>query len=345
MEELYVTLPSDGGGAQFARTNRNNNYKVQLPTPLHFGGKDWQVGLASLSLPLRNEFRSALLQKFPSGTQLAYQRGYTTKVDARGTRTVANSNVRAIVTVDDLLQDESVHDGASFMRSLVFELQKGIAYYFRYSEKDSKDVEEWKHPETNAEYFQTLHWTGPTTLQIDGSRCERASKHITVGFAYDLMVLLGGIGPNHSFPGPQLRQIHYKSPPASEKINNEPIDVATITGQWVILTQQQTWEFTNLNWGWFEKAFFTPSRSLRVYCNAGQSTIVGERVTDLLREVHLRAADGDGYAYFEPTHIQYLPVRQPSFEVMEVQIAEMAGALAHLGEGPSNLTLHFRQRV
>ena len=76
------------------------------------------------------------------------------------------------------------------------------------------------------------------------------------------MVLLGGIGPNHSFPGPVLRQIHYKSPPASEKINNEPIDVATITGQWVILTQQQTWEFTNLNWGWFEKTFFTPSRSL-----------------------------------------------------------------------------------
>ena len=319
--------------------------RYSCPPPCILGGKDWQVGLVSLSLPLRNEFRSALLQKFPSGTQLAYQRGYTTKVDARGTRTVANSNVRAIVTVDDLLQDESVHDGASFMRSLVFELQKGIAYYFRYSEKDSKDVEEWKHPETNAEYFQTLHWTGPTTLQIDGSRCERASKHITVGFAYNLMVLLGGIGLDHSFPGPQLRQIHYKSPPASEKINNEPIDAATITGQWVILTQQQTWEFTNLNWGWFEKAFFTPSRSLRVYCNAGQSTIVGERVTDLLREVHLRAADGNGYAYFEPTHIQYLPVRQPSFEVMEVQIAEMAGALAHLGEGPSNLTLHFRQRV
>ena len=107
-----------------------------------------------------------------------------------------------------------------------------------------------------------------------------------MGFAYDLMVLLGGIGLNHSFPGPQLHEIHYKSPPTSEKINNEPIDVATITGQWVILTQQQTWEFTNLNWGWFEKTF-TPSRSLRVYSNACQSTIVGERVTDLLREVHL----------------------------------------------------------
>ena len=345
MEELYVTLPSDGGGAQFARANRNNSYKVQLPTPLQFGGKDWQVGLASLSLPLRNEFRSALLQKFPSGTQLAYQRGYTTKVDARGTRSVANNNVRAVVTVDDLLQDESVHDGVSFMRSLVFELQKGIAYYFKYTEKDSTDLEEWKHPETDAEYFQTLRWTGPTTLQIDGSGCERASQNITVGFAYDLMVLLGGIGPSHSFPGPQIRQIHYKSPPASDKINNEPIDAATIQGEWVLFTQQQTWEFTNLNWGWFEKTFFTPSRSLRVYCNAGQSTIVGERITDLLREVHLSTTDRNGYAYFEPTHVQYLPVRQPSFEVMEVQIAEMAGALAHLGEGPSNLTLHFRQRV
>ena len=89
-----------------------------------------------------------------------------TKVDVRRTRSVAN-NVRAIVMVDDLLQDESVPDGISFVCSLIFLLQAGMANYFKHTEIDS--MEEWKHLETNAEYLQTLHWMGPTTLEIEGS--------------------------------------------------------------------------------------------------------------------------------------------------------------------------------
>ena len=50
-ETLFMTLPSNGGSAQYVPTNTNTQYKVKLPYRLRLPGKGWQVALSSISMP------------------------------------------------------------------------------------------------------------------------------------------------------------------------------------------------------------------------------------------------------------------------------------------------------
>ena len=48
---IYVTLPSNGGGKEFGPTNHNSEYKIRLPERLKLLDEEWEVALASISLP------------------------------------------------------------------------------------------------------------------------------------------------------------------------------------------------------------------------------------------------------------------------------------------------------
>jgi hypothetical protein len=79
-----------------------------------------------------------------------------------------------------------------------------------------------------------------------------------------------------------------------------------------------------------------------VYCDAGGSTVVGNQVTDLLREVNYQP-QGRGIQYFEPLHIQYIPLRKEVMDIIETQVSETTGELTRFGEGDTILTLHFKR--
>ena len=70
--------------------------------------------------------------------------------------------------------------------------------------------------------------------------------------------------------------------------------------------------------------------------------MVGNQVTDLLREVNYRRT-GDGSHYFEPLHIQYIPLGKDLFDIMEMQVLKTTGELTEFGEGNMILTLHFKR--
>ena len=84
------------------------------------------------------------------------------------------------------------------------------------------------------------------------------------------------------------------------------------------------------------------SRSLFVYSDVARSGVVGNQVTDLLREVNL-IRRGAGVQYFEPYHIQYIPVRKDLIDIIEVQVAETTGELTTFGDGNTIVTLHFKK--
>ena len=81
---------------------------------------------------------------------------------------------------------------------------------------------------------------------------------------------------------------------------------------------------------------------LFVYSDVGGSGVVGNQVTDLLREVNFKR-EGKGSQYFEPLHIQYIPVRKDTIDIIETQVAETTGELAGFGEGNTIVTLHFKK--
>lgn len=101
--------------------------------------------------PIRtNEFRQAMLTTFPTGTVLAKLTGYTTKVNAENIRSVSSTTVCGMVTIDDVLEDKSIHNGASFMHALVRQLQQNWALWFTTDEEMNTIDQEWKNPDTNA---------------------------------------------------------------------------------------------------------------------------------------------------------------------------------------------------
>ena len=81
-----------------------------------------------------------------------------------------------------------------------------------------------------------------------------------------------------------------------------------------------------------------PRGPMYLYSNVGRSTIMGNRVTDLLREI---PHDLTKMSY-EPLHIQYKPVRSNFVDIIETQLAENDGKLVDFVSGVTSVTLHFK---
>ena len=77
-----------------------------------------------------------------------------------------------------------------------------------------------------------------------------------------------------------------------------------------------------------------------MYSNANTSIIVGNQVSNVLREVNFDSTK-EGQRYFEPRHRQYLQVR---LQVMEIALDDLNGVLVKLGPGVTSVVLHFRHR-
>jgi len=113
---------------------------------------------------------------------------------------------------------------------------------------------------------------------------------------------------------------------------------------YLVLSMSCNWRFTNLNVA-FRAVVGEPTRSLHVYSDVAGSTIVGNRVTDLLREIQYKR-QGRGTLYFEPLHIQYLSLRNEVVEIIHIQVAETIGTggdLVKFGDGHTIVTLHFKK--
>ena len=108
-----------------------------------------------------------------------------------------------------------------------------------------------------------------------------------------------------------------------------------------------SWRFINLDES-YRKTFggvnetvlvSAPPRSpMYLYSNVGRSTIMGNRVTDLLREI---PHDLTKMSY-EPLHIDYKPVRSNLVDIIEAQLAENDGKLVDFVSGVTSVTLHFK---
>ena len=53
--------------------------------------------------------------------------------------------------------------------------------------------------------------------------------------------------------------------------------------------------------------------------------------------------DGIGTVYFEPIHIQYLPLRNEYIGMIETQVADTDGNLVNFGPENTILTLYFKR--
>ena len=101
------------------------------------------------------------------------------------------------------------------------------------------------------------------------------------------------------------------------------------------------WQFKNLN-APFEKLVGTSKRTVMVYSDVAESTVVGSGNFPLLREVQLTRT-GDGQNTVEPLHHQRIKVRGNQPEITEVEIATRHGPLAILPPRKTIVTIGLKQ--
>ena len=69
--------------------------------------------------------------------------------------------------------------------------------------------------------------------------------------------------------------------------------------------------------------------------------MLGDQITDFMRVMDYRR-EGKGSYYFEPKHLQYIPLRKEVLDIIQIQIAETSGELVKFGQGVSTLMFHFK---
>ena len=111
--------------------------------------------------------------------------------------------------------------------------------------------------------------------------------------------------------------------------------------KWVRLHQAFEWRLNNLDAS-FEKIVGTRKRTVMVYSDLVESTVVGSGKYPLLREVQLLRT-GDGESTAEPLHHQWIKLRGQQLDIVEVEIASTSGPLAVLPPGKTLVTIGLKQ--
>ena len=306
---ISVTLPSNGGGKEFVPTNQNSEYKIRLPERLKLLAEEWEVALASISLPTFDAVKRSILHKFPETTKVGFKSGllaYEEK-DQPATHPTQLKVVYGVVTLSAVLNGVvPVKDGFSFARNLVIQwhtkLNLARMTEIRRLQGTGNSVynPRWRDPNGNKAYEQTIVF-GVDEIIING-HYQHAS--IFTAIHEDLAVAMGIIkAKGNATPGPStlvaFQGNDYKKPDTWARFFK-------LTGSeenFLEMRAYVNWEIRGLNGGWFEKEFVNPTRTLRVYSNANTSTMVGNQVSDVLRQVNFDSTKEESCNIFDSTHI------------------------------------------
>ena len=125
-------------------------------------------------------------------------------------------------------------------------------------------------------------------------------------------------------------------------VEHDPMQVVTHNGvKFLQLSLIAQWQLNNLDAS-FEKIIGTTRRTMMVYSDIVESTVMGSGKFPLLREVQIMRT-GDGESTAEPLHHQWIKVRGNQLDIVEVEIANTDGTLAVLPPGKTIVTIGLKQ--
>ena len=330
---MYVTLLSNTSKPEFPH-NTPASFKVRLPYPLRV--KNWQVGVAGMYLP------ETLLPKPPevfdinrliAGGSAPYL--FRLRVDAmvNGKKKLLQSTVKQ--------QDARFGTtGVRWMERVVNKLEQDI-----FIEMGAGDTLEYDNG--RGMDMPTFRWEG-TDLVLDGSkvkdRYDGADYRVGVDalLAQKLHWLVANPDRTYSL-GPRLLRQFPRYPLPSNQVWEYGF---MVVGTVLFLAPVYTWRFVQLNDAFDEvtRPSFSPGPQhwlcpMHLYCNVGESSIVGTQITNFLRDLPYKGE----LTWREPEHVQYHRVRGDTVEIIEVQLAQKDGSLAKFNPaGETQVTLHFQ---
>ena len=241
----------------------------------------------------------------------------------------------------DMRKELASSTGSHFFHQLVYRYEQSRA-------KQTQPKNKWTE-DNGVKLYPTFEWTSEGDLLLNTKQVDYKRQVAHVSWGRTLAPRTGWIeqvSPGQYRLGPNLLQEFQgistiPTPKDIRDAANKPI-FWKVEGDYVKLSLSCPWRFVNLNQTFRPSLEFPSTRPLHVYCDVGTSSMVGGRITDLLREIKYQPQNT---THFEPRHIQYVPVRNEVVEIVETQMAETNGDLAKFGEGHTLLTLHFKREV
>ena len=304
-------------------------------------GRGWMVGMMSLSLPTIPVVaeEGGVGESHPLLYVRWHERAHDT--DDQGDDVWYHERRELTVYGRDMRKELASSTGSHFFHQLVYRYEQSRA-------KQTAPKNKWTEND-GLKLAPTFEWTSDGDLLLNSKPVDYKRQVAHVSWGRTLALRMGWIeqGPPGQYRlGPNLLpefqgMSTIPTPTDVRDAANKPL-FWKVEGDYVKLSLSCPWRFVNLNKAFRPSLEFPSARPLHVYCNVGTSSMVGGRITDLLREIKYQPQNT---THFEPRHIQYVPVRNKVVEIVETQMAETNGDLVQFGEGRALLTLHFKREV
>ena len=321
--------------------NKSHHFRNRLPKPIRFVGRGWMVDMVSLSLPTI----PVIAEEGGVGDShpLLYVRWHERVHDTDDQRNDVWFHERRELFVygRDMRKQLLSSTGSQFFHQLVYRYQQERA-------KRTQPKNKWTEND-GLKLYPTFEWTSEGDLLLNTKQVDYKRQVARVSWGKTLALKMGWI--EQVYPGqyrlgpnllPEFQGISTIPTPSDVRDAGNKPTFWKVDGDYVVLSLSCPWRFVNLNETFRPSSEFAPTRPLHVYCDVGTSSMVGGRITDLLREIKYQPQNT---THFEPRHIQYVPIRNEVVEIVETQMAEINGDLTQFGEGHTLLTLHFKREV
>ena len=361
--------------------NANNSFKVRLPERLSLPGEGWHASLLSLTVPDQGQ-SNAVIAADPHTKVVKFSLTYLTRKWVTGQyRFVAFKTKDFGVELEDIMSaKQSVTTGSEFWKRVMQEVHNKVmqslineqeaALTFNADQRPIVSVKKnwmprmtWKddvlvlHAVPEGDVLKSDKTTTTTTFMMDLGIAER------FGFVQQLTGIVGHVlGPNLQFTCPTVTYTNQTQPDSANPVHRasynwngehyvgtQPTDLTSdimdqvfeVRGNRLHLSRMVEWQFNNLNAS-FEKIVGTSKRTVMVYSDLDESTVVGSGKYPLLREVQLLRT-GEGESTAEPLHHQWIKLRGQLLDILEVEIASTSGPLAILPPGKTLVTIGLKQ--
>ena len=329
---FYITLPS------FPRPEFEDNtpskFRVRLPRHLQLDGHGWKVGMASITLPNINFIQQLEELGIKDADNLISVRNKT-ETSTSGHYSSKTTHVK----LSDLKERDNFQSGVDLFTSIVQIIDTRRLALLDAGEKIiGEEFIPFEIKRVGDDFEMVVgksgnHNAGGVALSFD-ARMAKLMKwtyydkdgNLTRNFGIHLV-------PDFT---------NYIRPLQTELGN---ADLFKVTGNSLALTMKAKWRFVHLN-RMYENITGQCKRTVYVYTNIGKSTIVGDQIVDLLREVEydpLTSYHQYDKIHFEPKDIQYHDVMSTDMDIMEVQITETDDTPLKFGRGNTTLVLHFKR--
>ena len=359
--------------------NANNSFKVRLPERLSLPGEGWHAWLMSLTVPDQGQ-SNAVIAADPHKKVVRFTYPHVIRKYQIGSyRRVENPRLTQTIELEEVMNtNQIVATGSQFWKRVMQEVHNKIMVELMRKQFEMLVANRDERPIVSVKKIAMPHliWKEeslviqavPKKDLLNERQINMVEFYINLDIAlkFGLLLKKSGsgtstsayrLGPNLQYTcpsetydsstlpsGSQFRQYYNWEGEQYMGVNYTSNPFAITTAEnvtWLRLQMAFEWRLNNLDAS-FEKMVGTRKRTVMVYSDLVESTVVGSGKFPLLREVQLLRT-GDGESTAEPLHHQWIKLRGQELEMVEVEIASTGGPLAILPPGKTLVTIGLKQ--